>query len=58
MVAGSDKRPGLDVLEAHGQRLRLHFDELVRVVVALEWQVLERRAQVLANGQDVAIDVT
>ena len=56
VVAGADERPGLDVLEAERQRLGLHLGELVGVVVALERQVLDRRPQVLADREDVAVD--
>ena len=56
VVARADERRRLDVLEAERERLDLHLGELVGVVVALERQVLQRRAQVLADGQDVDVD--
>ena len=57
VVARADERAGFDVLEAERERLDLHLGELVGVVVALERQVLERRAQVLADRQDVDVDL-
>ena len=55
VVARAHERRRLDVLEAERERLDLHLGELVGVVVALERQVLERRSQVLADGQDVDV---
>src|SRR6187397_191899 len=56
VVARSHERPRFDVLEAKRESGCLHLGELVGVVVALEREVLERRAQVLPDGQDVAVD--
>ena len=56
VVARAHERRRLDVLEAERQRLDLHLGELVGVVVALERQVLQRRAQVLADREDVDVD--
>ena len=56
VVARAHERPRFDVLEAERERLDLHLGELVGVVVALEREVLERRAQVLADREDVAVD--
>src|SRR6185503_11056706 len=58
VVAGADQWPRFNVLKAQPQGLFLHLRELRWVVVTLEWQMLLRRTQVLANGQDVAIDGT
>ena len=56
VVAGPDERRGLHVLEAERQGLGLHVRELVGRVVALEGEVVGRRPQVLADGEDVAVD--
>ena len=56
-IAGAHERPRLDVLEAELQGLDLHLGELVRMVVALQRQVLEGRPQVLPDRQDVAVDL-
>src|SRR5262245_24080685 len=58
VVARPDQRTRLDMLEAERQRLVLHLRELGRVVVALQRQMLLRWAEVLADGQDVAVDST
>src|SRR5882672_10393191 len=57
VVARADERTRLDVLEAEVQRGALHLGELVGVVVTLEREVLERRSQVLADREDVAVDL-
>ena len=44
------------MLEPHRQRLIVHLDELVGVVVAHHRQMLGGGAQILADGQDVAVD--
>ena len=56
VVRGAHERPRLDVLEAERQRLGLHLRELVGMDVALDRQVRRRRPQVLADGEDVAVD--
>src|SRR5439155_2200918 len=57
VVARADERTGLDVPEAEVEGLCLHVRELVRVVVAHERQVPSARPQVLAHGEDVAVDL-
>ena len=56
VVARADQRTQFDVLEAERQCLVLHLRELSRVVEALQHQVLLRWAEVLADGEDVAVD--
>ena len=57
VVARADERARLDVLEAEREGLGLHLGELVGVVVAIERQVLLRRPQVLADREDVDVDL-
>src|SRR5215218_3080128 len=57
LVARPDQRPRFDVPEPEPERFRLHLAELVRVVIPLDREVLRRWAQVLADRQDVAVDV-
>src|SRR5438093_12995186 len=57
VVARADERARLDVLEAECLCGGLHLGELVRVVVALDREVLERQPQVLADREDVAVDL-
>src|SRR4029079_5103525 len=58
VIAGAYERPRLNVLEAERERRRLHLRELVGVVVALDGQVLEGRPQVLADREDVGVDLS
>ena len=54
VIARPHQRPRLHVPESHLHRLRLHLRELSRRVVARHRQMILRRPQVLADGQDVA----
>ena len=53
----ADERTGFDVPEAEIEGLDLHRGELVRMVITLDGEVRERRAKVLADGQNVAVDL-
>ncbi len=57
VVGGANERPRLDMAEAEGERLGLELGELVGVVVALNREVFNAGAQVLADGEDVAVDL-
>ena len=53
VVGGADERAGFYVLEAHGFACALEFGEFVGVDEALDWQVLGRGLQILAEREDV-----
>ena len=56
MIAGPDERAGLDVAEAHSERLGLEIGEFAGGVKPGHGQVVAGRAQILADGEDVAAD--
>jgi hypothetical protein len=55
VVRAADERTGLDVAEAQPLAKRPNLIELVRVIVALDQQVLVVRPEVLAHGEEVAV---
>jgi len=54
MVAGADERAGLDVTETHFECFGFEFGELARSVETGHGQVVARRPQILADGENVA----
>ena len=52
-IAGANQRAGLYMAEAHCHRFLLHEGKFFRRVVARDGQMVARRAQVLAHGEDV-----
>src|SRR5258707_6502281 len=57
VIARANERAGFDMPEPERERLDLHLSELIGVVIALDRQVLERRPQVLADREDVGVDL-
>jgi hypothetical protein len=55
VVAGADQRAGFDVAEAHFEGFGLELGKLARRVEAGHGQVVARGAQILADGEDVAV---
>src|SRR5262252_8339260 len=56
MIARSDQRAGLHVSEAYSTADPCELPELVRRVIPIERKVIVRRAQVLAERQNIDID--
>jgi citrate lyase beta subunit len=55
VVGAADQRAALDVPEAHLEAELAEAGELLRRVVAAHRQVVLRRAEILADGQDVHV---
>ncbi len=56
VIAGANQGAGFDVAEAHLKGFGLQLGELAWRVEPGHGQVVARRAQILADGQDVAMD--
>src|SRR5215510_9844001 len=57
VIRASHERPRLDVDEAKIERNRLQLSKFVRMVVPDHRCVAGRRPEVLANGEDLTVDV-
>src|SRR5580698_5875933 len=56
MVARPNERPGLHVAESHLQCFVFQFSKLTRRIKTRHGQMVARWAQILADGEDVALD--